>query len=187
MKSLYLLLVTLVISVVSCRTKDGAPGPAGESSLMQQGFISGTITYTGNNGNVSVPFNYQYFESLSDNKFYYYVNEGDYYEASFTRIDQKDDYNGIHFELSGDSDAGVESDPTDPYMYFRLITFVNNELVVFNGYSPTITNVNLDPATGRLTFDYTGTVDSYYGRATVTGKVDVILNRSPKNVIESPK
>jgi hypothetical protein len=173
-----------VISVVSCRTKDGAPGPAGESSLMQQGFISGTITYTGNNGNVSVPFNYQYFESLSDNKFFYYDLQGEYYEILVKRRDQKDDYNDIHFELSGYSNAGVESDPTGQTMYFNLITLVNNELVVFNGYSPTITNVNLDPATGRLTFDYTGTVNSNNGSGTVTGKVDVILNRSPKNVIE---
>ena len=185
MKSLYLLLLTLMISVVSCRTKDGAPGPAGETNLTQQGFVSGTITYAGSNGNVNVPFKYEYFESLSDNKFYYYDQGSEYYEASFVRRDPKDSYNTFWVELSGNSTAGVEADPGYTSMSFNFVTLINNELVEFSGNAPTITNVSLDPTTGRLTFDYTCTASFNGGSGTLTGKVDVILNRSPRNVINN--
>jgi hypothetical protein len=62
MKSLYLLFITLFVSVVSCRTKDGAPGPAGENELTQQGSITATISFTDESGaNVVKTAKYEYF------------------------------------------------------------------------------------------------------------------------------
>jgi len=72
MKTFYLLLLVLAISAVSCRTKEGEPGPARATNLTQQGSITRTLAYVDYQGNaIRVPFSYGYFESLSDNKFYY--------------------------------------------------------------------------------------------------------------------
>ncbi|HSY61781.1 MAG TPA: hypothetical protein VK796_07885 [Cytophaga sp.] len=186
MKSLYLLLVTLVVSAVSCRTKDGTPGPSGDNGLTQQGSITASISFTDdNNIDMVKTLKYEYFESLSDNKFYYELNGTDsYYEATLEREDLKDDYNYITFDLAGNGTNDVEGDPSYISTNFYFVTLVNNELFEFNSYDADITNVNLDPTTGRLTFDYT--CSAYYDNgnktATVTGKVDVILNHTPKHV-----
>jgi len=185
MKSLYILIFALFISAVSCRTKDGAPGPAGDNGLTQQGSISAQIAFIDSSGNNAVKsLNYQYYASLSDSKFYYEVNgSASYYDVSFTRKDIKDNYNYISIDLVGNGLNELEYDPFYTHMNFHFVTLVNNEIVEF--YSDggvTITNVNLDSTTGRLTFDYTGS--AYYNNgnqtATVTGKVDVIMNRLPR-------
>jgi hypothetical protein len=186
MKSLYLLVVVAVISFTSCRTKEGAPGPAGETNLIKQGFIAGTVTYTNSNGNnAQAPFSYTYYESLDDNKFYFDDDsEGDYYEVSFDRRDLKDNNNNFSFDVYGYGTNGEEEDPESGDMNFSVRTIVNGELLEFYGSGGTITNVNLNPATGRLTFDYTNSsVQFANGPATLTAKVDVILYRSPNYVL----
>jgi hypothetical protein len=186
MKSFYLLLLTLAVSAVSCRTKDGEPGPAGESTLNKQGSISGTITYADNDGNdKTTSFNYQYFESLEDNKFYY-EDDGSlsYYNVEFQRRDLKDNNNYFNIEFSGNGTDGIENLPANNYVNFSMFTLINNELYEFSSSynSFEITNFSLDHTTGRLLFDYSGNV--YYSgenTATVTGRVDVILNKQRSN------
>ena len=175
------------MTVVSCRTKDGAPGASGDNGLTQQGSITASISFTDDSSiNMVKTLKYEYFESLSDNKFYYDVNGSDsYYEITLTREDIKDDYNYISFGLAGDGVDAVEGDPTTySSTDFYFVTLVNNELFEFYSSDADITNVNLDPTTGRLTFDYTCSVSYDNGNktGTVTGKVDVILNRTPKHV-----
>lgn len=181
MKSLYILLLALAVSAVSCRTKEGEPGPAGESSLNKQGSITGTITYTDDDGNdATAPFNFEYYESLSDNQFYYGDSEGEYYELAFGRRALNDNNNFFNIEAYGSVTNGVEEEPSYSNINFSFLTIINNELYEFydNGFE--ISNVSLDPVTGRLTFDFSGT--TYYGYddnlASITGRVDVILNRS---------
>lgn len=71
-------------------------------------------------------------------------------------------------------------------MDFSLYTIINNEVYYFSNNSRsgvTITNLSLDPTTG-LTFDFSGTVYFEGTAATVTGKVDVTLNRTrPSNQV----
>jgi len=180
MKSLYVLLLALFISVVSCRTKDGAPGPAGESSLNKQGSVSGTITYTDDNGNdATTPFSYQYYESLEDNRFYWYDDDGEYYGIAFERRDLNDANNYFSFLIGGEAFNSVEDDPYTTYADFSLYKVINNELYQFEEDDIQVTNVILDHTTGRVTFDFSGTIyDDEGNSATVTGKVDVTLNRS---------
>lgn len=179
MKSFYLLLIAGVISFTSCRTKEGEPGPAGESSLNKQGSVTGTITYTDDNGNdATTSFNYGYFESLENNKYYWYDEDGEYYGIQFERRDLKDENNYFSFLIAGDATNGVEDDPYTNYANFSLYKVINNELYEFDDDDIEVTNVKLDHTTGRLTFDFAGSVYSDGEYATVTGKVDVILNRT---------
>ncbi len=186
-KSFYLIVFALIMSVTSCRTKEGAPGPAGESTLSKQGSISGTISYTDDNGNdATVPFNFQYFESLQDNAFSYQDNgqsqSPSTYSLDFGRRDLKDVNNYLDFSLDGYSTNGIEDAPYSIVNQFSFLTVINGELYEFESTNDfVITNVNLDPTTGRITFDFTGTV--YYSgySGTVTGRADVISNRLRPN------
>lgn len=180
MKSFYLILLASVISFTACRTKEGEPGPAGESSLNKQGSVTGTITYTDNNGDdASTSFNYQYYESLNDNKFYFEDGTNLYYDLNFERRDLKDSRNYFDIEVSGYGMNGVLDDPTNAYLGFSYFTVINNELYAFYGSENVdITNVSLDETTGRLIFDFTGDASLDGNSGTVTGRVDVILNRS---------
>ena len=68
MKSFYLLLIGSVISFTACRTKEGEPGPAGESNLNKQGSMSGTLTYFDHKGaQVVQNFDYNYYNKLNYN------------------------------------------------------------------------------------------------------------------------
>ncbi len=181
MKSFYLLVLAIAISAVSCRTKEGEPGPAGESSLTQQGSISGTVTYLDVNSNsVAVPFNYQYFETLEHNKFYYEEQSPSlYYELNFQRRDLKDANNYLRFEVNGNGMNGIVDNPDYSYVNFSFLKVINNELYEFYlNDDVIITNLNLDSTTGRLTFNFSGTVYYDGGDAAMAGSVDVILNRS---------
>jgi hypothetical protein len=187
MKSFYLLLITLAISATSCRTKEGEPGPAGKSSLTKQGSVSGTITYSIDNGTTNtatVPFEYNYFESLNDNKFYFEDSEGDYYDFFFGRKDLKDARNYFYFWSYGYGTNGIEDDPEYTNVNFSFVTVINNKLLEFNTSGGDITNLKLDPETGRLTFDYANdSVEFNEGTASIAVKVDVILNRSSNYVL----
>lgn len=182
MKSFYfLLLIATVISFTACRTKEGEPGPAGESSLNKQGSISATITYTDNNGTTAtIPFNYQYFESLEDNRFYYDDDAGMIsYGLQVERRTIKDANNYYSFILEGSGDDGILNGPDQVYANFSFYTVINNQLYKFDNNDISITNFSIDPSTGRVTFDFAGSVKYNNNEdATITGKVDVILNRS---------
>ena len=185
MKSFYLLVLALIVSVTSCRTKEGTPGPAGASSLTQQGSVTGTLAYVDYQGNsVSIPFSYGYFESLSDNKFYYDENGKKNYQIEFFRRDLTDYNNYITFSnLHGFNVNNQFNAPTGGIFEFSASFDASNP-----NSSYTIINYNFDATTGRLIFDYTLTFDALsintstrYNRtqsATVTGKVDVMLNRT---------
>ncbi|HSY61780.1 MAG TPA: hypothetical protein VK796_07880 [Cytophaga sp.] len=198
MKSFYILLLVLAVSAVSCVTKDGAPGPAGASSLAQQGTISGTLAYVDNDGNaVSAPFSYGYFESASDNKFYYDEAGKQNYQIQLVRRDLKDYNNYINFSnLAGFNISNQFEAPTSGSFDFSLVKVIGGELFEFEGSfsassstsSYSITNYSFDATTGRLIFDFVLNIDpadinssDQYDdtqSATVTGRVDVILNRT---------
>lgn len=187
MKSFYLLVLAVALSVASCRTKEGEPGPAGQSALKQQGQISGTIAFVNAAGHdTSVTFSYSYFESLNDNKFFFQQNASNtYYEFDFQRRDLQDNNCFINLNGYGYGTNNNEDDPSYAYMNFSFLKVIDGVLYDFSNYDyVTVTNVNLDPATGRLTYDYTAAVN--YGsssQGTITGSVDVTLNRggsSPK-------
>lgn len=184
MKSLYVLLLAIAISTVSCRTKDGEPGPAGESGLNKQGTVSGTIRYFDDNENEAfAPFNFEYFESFEENRFYYNDDFSQIpYELSFSRRALKDVNNYFDIEATGyyNMNGEVES-PNYSRMDFSFFTLINNQLYRFyrNTSELEITNFSLDRTTGRLIYDFSG--DVYYDNgttATITGKVDVILTLS---------
>ncbi|WP_018342446.1 hypothetical protein [Cytophaga aurantiaca] len=182
MKSFYLLVLAVALCAASCRAKEGEPGPAGQSALKQQGEISGTIAFTTIAGkDTSVPFSFKYFSSIKENTFSYQQN-GTYtnYGFDFKRRDLQDQNCYINLNGYGYGVNDTESDPDYSYMEFSFLKVINGDLYEFSrNTSITVTNVTLDPATGRLTYDFSGTV--YYGpnddEATVTGKVDVTLNR----------
>jgi len=185
MKIFYLLLVAVTINMTACRTKDGEPGPAGESALMKQGSISGEITYLDNNENeAKAPFKYEYFESLQENKFYYNTtgNDGDpLYQINFNRRDLKDYNNYFNVKFEGSETSG---DPYYSNINLNVIKVINNTLYEF--YSSDdfeISNLSFEPSTGRLLFDFSGTVYYSNGQGVVTGKVDVILSRSSYSVL----
>jgi hypothetical protein len=201
MKSLYILLVAIAVCTVSCRTKEGAPGPSGESTLTQQGTISGSLAYVDYQGNpISVPFSYSYFASLAGNKFSYDENGKKNYLVQLFRRDLKDNNNYIGFyNLLGYNVNNQFNAPSSGDFDFSLVKIINNNLFEFNAYfystntttlsTYTITNYNLNATTGRLTFDFEIVFDpnsiddsvryNYEVVAIVTGKVDVILNRTP--------
>jgi len=198
MKSFYILFIAIVVSAVSCRTKEGAPGPAGESNLTQQGSVTGTLAYVDYQGNpISVPFSYSYYESASDNKFYYDVNGKKNYQIEFFRRDLKDYNNYINFSnLYGFNVNNQFNSPSGGIFQFSLVKIIDNNLFEFSGYfnssnqnsTYVITNYSFDATTGRLIFDFVLTFDALsidsstrYNRtqaATLTGRVDVILNRT---------
>jgi hypothetical protein len=198
MKSFYILLLILAVSAVSCVTKDGEPGPAGASSLAQQGAITGTLAYVDNDGNaVSVPFSYGYFESASDNKFFYDETGKKNYQIQLVRRDLKDYNNYIDFtNLAGFNISNQFNAPTSGSFDFSVVKIIGGELFEFEASfdassttsAYTITNYSFDATTGRLIFDYVLNIDqsdigySYKyddtQSATVTGRVDVILDRT---------
>lgn len=197
MKSLYILLLAIAVSVASCKTKEGEPGPAGESGLAQQGKVSGTLDYKDHDGNsVSIPFEYSYYESITDNQYNYEEIQGGYL-LNFFRRSLKDNNNFVTFSnLAGGKANGQFTAPLSGSFEFSLVKVMGNDLFEFNGYfdasnqnsTYTITNFFFDPTTGRTTFDFELSFDpssiGYEGRyddaeyATVTGKIDVILNRT---------
>lgn len=181
MKLIYILLFALTLGAVSCKTKDGEPGPAGSSGLIKQGTISGTISYTDDNGNpATTAFDYQYFETLEDNRFYFEENGSEtYHQFDFSRRDMKDINNtfSIYGYGYGDGLTGVEEDPYISSLYLNFLTIINNELYEFEGNGITVTNYNLDPTTGRVTFDFSGSVYESGNSGTVSGRVDVALTR----------
>lgn len=182
MKTFYLLLLALAISATSCRTKEGEPGPAGESALNKQGTISGTITYTNDQGNeATAAFNYEYFETLKDNAFTNYESgQESYYGIDVIRRSIQDEYNYAEFNLDGTGMNGIEDAPSSIDFEFSYVSTINNEIIGFfaDGDEVVITNFNLDASTGRVTFDYSTIVyDINNNEVTLQGKVDVTLPR----------
>lgn len=171
----------MAMAAVSCRTKDGAPGPAGENTLTQNGSISGKVTFMDDSGKtVNSTFKYEYYETLIDNRFYIYDAGADSdYEITISRRAADDSYNYCNFSMAGYNDmvAGTDEDPYSTYADFTFVTISNGTLYEFNETNTTITNLQLDPTTGRLTFNFTSTMYYSNGTANVSGTVDVTVYR----------
>ena len=200
MKNTYILLIAIAVTMLSCRTKEGEPGPAGESALSKQGVISGKISYVNMDGQpLNETFSYEYYESLADA---YVIDNEDSYTISFSRRDLKDWDKKFEFNLYGSTDqSGNPVAPTEGDLNFSYLSVTNNKLFSFHtdggeggyvyfyegteGTSCDISNFSFNVATGRLLFDYkvvcTPDDISYYDRpnedteATIEGHVDVIV------------
>jgi hypothetical protein len=200
MKSLYILFLTLAVSAVSCRTKNGEPGPAGGDALNKQGSISGTLRTTNSSGDsVVFPFQFNYYESLDENSYSEY--KVSYYTFDFKRRDLKNSSN--YFIMKGGPIIKM-STPTSLTVDFSLEELQSNntyfsftdqtcaascvESVGFGPFTPTAvtpviaySNYSFDFATGRLFFNFKlsyPSANNSFGRpAIVQGNVDVILNQ----------
>lgn len=178
--------MAIAVLAVSCRTKDGAPGPAGENTLTQNGHISGTVTYRKDTTTLRSTFNYEYFESLADNRFYIYENGANSdYEITINRRAANDSANYFNFKIGGFNDltTGIEDDPSFVEADFYFVTMFNGELYEFNEYNTTITNLQLNPTTGRLTFNFNSNMNYSNGIATVAGTVDVSAYRVYHSIV----
>ena len=189
----------MAIAVTSCRTKEGEPGPAGESLLSKQGAISGTISYLDINGKpLTESFSYEYFETLSDT---YYTSDNENYSIRFSRRDLKDYQKTCEFTLDGSLDqSGNLTVPEGGGLKFYYLSVANNNLfsfsiyggsggfLYFSGESQTtgvISNFSFNKTTGRLIFDYTLSVhpndinysDRYNNTtfAEINGHVDIVV------------
>jgi len=195
------LVITILGAMHSCRTKDGAPGPAGPSDLINQGSVSGTLSYVDYKGDsVGVPFNYQYYATLGTNQFTYNdtnsVNPG--YTFTFSRRDIADSDDIISFNLNGGLDSkGNPITPNNPQntadLTFSFMEKLNGSLFTFSGdpywgdtgSSVAISDFSLDTLTGKLFFNFIITYQSYdispsvgNNTAYLKGSVNVILNRN---------
>ncbi|WP_033417611.1 hypothetical protein [Cytophaga aurantiaca] len=187
MKSLYILLIAMAIAAVSCRTKDGAPGPAGENTLTQNGSVSGKVTFVDDSGKtVNSTFKYEYYETLTDNRFYILDQGADSdYEITLNRRAADDVNNYFNFSVAGFTDltTGIENDPYSTTADFKFVTIANGTLYEFNETNTAITNLQLDPTTGRLTFNFTSDMNYSNGTATVSGTADVTVYRVYHSII----
>jgi len=216
MKTSYLLLIVVVIGMVSCRAKKGDPGPGGTAgangttggnALTKQGSIAGTLSYVDyKDSALSIPFNYQYFESISEGT--YYLAQG-FYTINISRKDITDVEKSFTFSLNGrpmnnGGSFGTPAYPAYGSFNFSYLTTINKNLFEFSGYDHsyeqvpvhfgpqssstcTVSNFALDTISGRVTFQYaiTYSPDDIYQAvrydsntpATITGNVDVILNK----------
>lgn len=232
MKANIICILTAMLMVsVSCRTKDGEQGPAGESDLTRQGSITGTISYVDYNGKAVNPsFSYEYYETLLDNQFMYsgfnsstmpkrtnIPIPSNMYSVTLSRRDLLDTEKRFAITLSGEVNAdGTIHTPSYATLDLSFIGLVNNNVFLFEdegeesdyvsaypsssaGESDAtfdVSNLSLDILTGRLHFDYVATYPAsnityrskYDGNtsATVTGTVDVVLNRKRQSTANPP-
>ena len=124
---------------------------------------------------LSLPFTYEYTESLTDSHFDTYNNyfNGPSYEIILNRRDITDAEKYASFYISGlVKEDGSYDMPNDVSVDFSYVTLINKNLFEFSGpngeggttvYFPTdgksttnisFTNFKLDTLTGRLTFGY---------------------------------
>jgi len=205
--SAFFVVLSVLLVFHSCRTKDGAPGPAGPSDLINQGSVSGTLSYVDYKGDsVGVPFSYQYYASLGTNQFTYNdtnsVNPG--YTFTFSRRSITDSDDIISFNLNGGLDAsGKPTIPNNPEntsdLTFSLIEELNGSLFTFSGHpywgdtgsSVSISNFSLDTLSGQLQFNF---VIRYQGNditpevngagyAYLKGNVNIVLNRNRYQIL----
>jgi len=202
MKTFYLLLLALSVCAVSCRTKEGAPGPAGADAdgLNKQGSISGTLRTTNSLGDsVVFPFQFNYYESLDENSYSEY--KVSLFTFDFKRRSLKNANN--YFIMSGGPIAKTAT-PTNLTVDFSLeelnanntyFSFTDRtcstdcfETVYFGPYTATAvtpviaySNYSFDFATGHLFFNfkltYPSANNSFNKASVVQGTVDVILNQ----------
>ncbi len=124
---------------------------------------------------------------MEENRFFYNDDFSQIpYEFSFSRRELKDVNNYFDIEATGyyNMNGEVES-PYYSRMDFSFFTLINNQLYRFyrNSSEFEITNLSLDRTTGRLIYDFSGEV--YYDNnttATITGRVDVIVNLSMEDL-----
>lgn len=201
-----------ILFLLSCRKGDeGAPGPAGaagtsgQDALTKQGSISGTITTLDASNNVTtIPFDFSYYESITNNTYQdYKVNAG--YTYAIKRRDLKESlsymslsYNGnipynstdpqnmtLDFSIVVEKSDGSYAILQDNYCPSTCNDFVN--LAPFNPVSGapqatvTYSNYSFDYTTGAMKFDFTANLPSGYtnfnGAVAISGTVDVILNK----------
>ena len=212
MKKVSILIVLLsILSILhSCRTKDGAPGPAGSSDLINQGSVSGTLYYLNYLGDsIKQPYSslisneFEFFDSSIATKTNGYYSPG--YSVGFSRRDIADSSDSFTFSVLNSSLDSLDK-PGAPAFYtmsFSFIENMNNIIFNFNSQgvyfsndtssnnsSCKISNFKLDTLTGRLTFSFVAKYQPYditystrydnFMPAILKGTVDVILVRNPQ-------
>lgn len=193
------MIAIMAVCIFSCRTKDGAPGPAGESAYNKQGTISGTLRYLTIKGDSAIiPFNFDSYYSVNASTFKYDNIEGNpFYRADVSRFQAKERDNAVYFSAFGNLDAsGKPQVPEFPRFEFNYAGVIKGQLFEFyanpfygdSQSSMTITNFNLDTLSGRMVYDYMidiapSDISNQYrhdevSHATIKGRVDVVLNRN---------
>ena len=207
MKKFIILLMSLsLLTMYSCRVKEGEAGLPGESALNKNGSVTGTVYYKMPNGidTAIVPFTFEYYPSAQDNEFYYDSTNTQTYSVDLFRREAKEEnsYFSINIPFGADLDAlKGPAEPSQMYIYFSITENINGKIFTFSNNSNyfttttdqtqsryTISNFSLNTTTGRLQYDFevfikSNDIESKYQVDNVTdarvkGKVDVTLNRS---------
>jgi len=200
---LYTILITLIISLYSCKDKDPIPrpqGPAGKGinlyPYLKDGHVKGKVYSTGMDGKDTLlaEFDYQYLYSNEGSSY----KKGAYPSLSIIRQDSAEDGNLFYLY----SYIDITTDTINPgpmtYLSFSYVKDLGNGKYLKFGEairtspqertsvgSPwqestlSFSNYNFDQATGRLKFDF----DIHYSKnetlsgkeARVTGSLDLTL------------
>jgi len=147
MKTYYLLLVAAVMCVMSCKTKQGDPGPTGAAGAngtaganglnpaIKQGSITGTFSYVDHKDSaLSLPFNYEYASSVVQSEYSLTKSQGSMYSISVKRRDILDTTQKLGFVLFGNINGdGSFAPPVSGSFDFSYVTTINKSLFEFSG------------------------------------------------------
>ncbi|MFN8417282.1 MAG: hypothetical protein U0U66_13205 [Cytophagaceae bacterium] len=207
-----LLFITIISLLFACREGEkGEQGPAGLGYFKSGGTTSGTIHYKYENGDTAiVPYTYTAYSSVLSQTYYLDTAYGNsYYSVNIERNDPDEPNNYITFYIcdafynkNANSASDAFTQPTSMKVFFNYVKSSNPFFHLSNeyNYSPypytegfdlTITNYNLNPTTGKLTFDYEIVVDPDHipydlryddmVQPTLKGSINVNLTKSPYN------
>lgn len=195
-----------IVFILSCRKgDDGAPGPAGLNGMSQQGSISGTITTLDASNNVTtIPFDFQYYESITGNTYQDY-KPGTGYIYAFKRRDLKESSSFMAMSYNGNIPYASTNPQNMTFDFSMVVKKSDGSYAVLQDYycpSACNDNVSLAPQnpsnnlpqaivtysnysfnydTGAMKFDFAINLPSGYtnfgGTVSIAGTADVILNK----------
>jgi len=152
-----------VCIVLGCKSKKSDPAPA--PAPFDFGVIKGNLYYIDSDSkNVIVPFEYNFFDSDSINK-YFSNGENGYYKINLLRQQLGNNDSYIKFSrLFGDNNAsGLPLDPKETGFAFSINRLLNDKQYRFKGFFYStegsrsyckITNFSFNMTTNLLSYDF---------------------------------